>query len=171
MRKGTVTMYRLASISLFCSLLFASCAPAPDQETPDEAQAVAKAEQTLPPGIVSKAEPTTFLEAVGKINATPAFLDALAQQPDTGPTINLNLLRYRPRGDSSRYDLYGAVAGQEIVGLGGDIIYHGFDDGVVYLRMQGACAGCPASSATLKMGIENMLRHYIPEVVEVRAVL
>jgi len=54
---------------------------------------------------------------------------------------------------------------------GGDIVYHGFDEGVVYLRMQGACAGCPASSATLKMGIENMLRHYIPEVVEVRAVL
>lgn len=53
---------------------------------------------------------------------------------------------------------------------GGDIVYHGFEEGVVYLRMQGACAGCPSSTATLKMGIENMLRHYIPEVMEVRAV-
>lgn len=54
---------------------------------------------------------------------------------------------------------------------GGDIVFRGFDRGVVYLHMQGACAGCPASGATLKMGIENMLRHYIPEVVEVRPVL
>lgn len=53
---------------------------------------------------------------------------------------------------------------------GGDILFHGFDKGVVYLHMQGACAGCPSSTATLKMGIENMLRHYVPEVVEVRAV-
>ena len=53
---------------------------------------------------------------------------------------------------------------------GGDIVLRGFEKGVVYLHMQGACAGCPSSTATLKMGIENMLRHYIPEVVEVRAV-
>jgi Fe-S cluster biogenesis protein NfuA len=53
---------------------------------------------------------------------------------------------------------------------GGDIVYHGFEEGVVFLTMQGACAGCPSSTATLKMGIENMLKHYIPEVVEVRAV-
>ncbi len=53
---------------------------------------------------------------------------------------------------------------------GGDIIYKGFEDGVVYLHMQGACAGCPSSTATLKNGIENMLRHYIPEVTEVRAI-
>ncbi len=52
---------------------------------------------------------------------------------------------------------------------GGDIIFHSFEDGVVYLTMQGACSGCPSSSATLKHGIENMLRHYIPEVTEVRA--
>ena len=51
---------------------------------------------------------------------------------------------------------------------GGDIVFHSFDDGVVTLFMQGACAGCPSSTATLKMGIENMLRHYIP-VQEVRA--
>lgn len=52
---------------------------------------------------------------------------------------------------------------------GGDIVFHGFKQGVVFLTMRGACAGCPSSTATLKMGIENMLRHYIPEVTEVRA--
>lgn len=53
---------------------------------------------------------------------------------------------------------------------GGDIVFQGFQQGIVYLHMRGACAGCPSSTATLKMGIENMLRHYIPEVNEVRAV-
>ena len=53
---------------------------------------------------------------------------------------------------------------------GGDITFHGFERGVVYLHMQGACAGCPSSTITLKMGIENLLRHYIPEVTEVRPV-
>ncbi len=51
---------------------------------------------------------------------------------------------------------------------GGDIVFHDFEDGIVTLSMQGACSGCPSSTATLKMGIENMLRHYIPEVKEVR---
>ena len=53
---------------------------------------------------------------------------------------------------------------------GGDITFHGFERGVVYLHMQGACAGCPSSTMTLKSGIENLLKHYIPEVLEVRAV-
>jgi Fe-S cluster biogenesis protein NfuA len=53
---------------------------------------------------------------------------------------------------------------------GGDIVYRGFDKGKVYLKMQGACAGCPSSSATLKSGIEQLLRYYVPEVTEVRAV-
>jgi Fe-S cluster biogenesis protein NfuA len=53
---------------------------------------------------------------------------------------------------------------------GGDIIFDHYEDGVVYLHMQGSCSGCPSSTATLKAGIENMLRHYVPEVVEVRAV-
>lgn len=52
---------------------------------------------------------------------------------------------------------------------GGDITFEGYEDGIVTLHMQGACSGCPSSTATLKMGIENMLRHYIPEVREVRA--
>jgi Fe-S cluster biogenesis protein NfuA len=53
---------------------------------------------------------------------------------------------------------------------GGDIIYKGFREGVVYLQMQGACSGCPSSTATLKNGIENLLKYYVPEVTDVRAV-
>lgn len=53
---------------------------------------------------------------------------------------------------------------------GGDIIYRGFDQGKVYLQMQGACSGCPSSTATLKNGIEQLLKYYVPEVTEVRAI-
>ncbi len=56
-----------------------------------------------------------------------------------------------------------------VAGDGGDIAYRGFRDGVVYLTLQGACSGCPSSTATLKHGIEGLLKHYVPEVVEVRA--
>ena len=53
---------------------------------------------------------------------------------------------------------------------GGDITFQGFRDGVVFLHMRGACAGCPSSTATLKQGIENLLQHFVPDVVEVRPV-
>lgn len=53
---------------------------------------------------------------------------------------------------------------------GGDIVYRGFDKGKVFLQLQGACSGCPSSSATLKNGIEQLLKYYVPEVTEVRAV-
>ena len=53
---------------------------------------------------------------------------------------------------------------------GGDIIFHRFDSGIVYLHMQGSCSGCPSSTMTLKSGIENLLKHYIPEVEAVEAV-
>ena len=56
-----------------------------------------------------------------------------------------------------------------VAGDGGDIRYRGFRSGVVYLQMQGACSGCPSSTATLKHGIEGLLKHYVPEVTEVRA--
>lgn len=52
---------------------------------------------------------------------------------------------------------------------GGDIVFESFDDGIVYLQMRGACAGCPSSTLTLKSGIENLLKHFVPEVTEVRA--
>ncbi len=57
-----------------------------------------------------------------------------------------------------------------VAGDGGDIVFRGYRDGVVKLHMQGSCSGCPSSSATLKHGIENMLRHYVPEVVAVEQV-
>jgi Fe-S cluster biogenesis protein NfuA len=57
-----------------------------------------------------------------------------------------------------------------VAGDGGDIVFRGFRDGIVRLHMQGSCSGCPSSSATLKHGIENMLKHYVPEVVAVEQV-
>jgi Fe-S cluster biogenesis protein NfuA len=57
-----------------------------------------------------------------------------------------------------------------VAGDGGDIVFRGYRDGVVRLHMQGACSGCPSSSATLRHGIENMLRHYVPEVLRVEQV-
>ncbi len=57
-----------------------------------------------------------------------------------------------------------------VAGDGGDIIFRGYRDGIVRLHMQGACSGCPSSSATLRHGIENMLRHYVPEVQRVEQV-
>jgi Fe-S cluster biogenesis protein NfuA len=51
---------------------------------------------------------------------------------------------------------------------GGDITFRGFKDGIVYLNMKGSCSGCPSSTATLKHGIQNLLRHFVPDVVEVR---
>ena len=82
------------------------------------------AEEVLPPGIISKEEPRTFVETVNKINATPAFFKALAEAEDNGPVINLNFLRYRPRGDGSRYSLYAAAAGPAVLAVGGDVLLH-----------------------------------------------
>lgn len=53
---------------------------------------------------------------------------------------------------------------------GGDIVFHGFERGIVYLHLRGACSGCPSSVITLKNGIENLLKYYVPDVVEVRAI-
>lgn len=57
-----------------------------------------------------------------------------------------------------------------VAGDGGDITFRGFKDGIVYLAMKGSCAGCPSSTATLKHGIQNLLRHFLPDVREVQAV-
>ena len=83
--------------------------------------------------------------------ATDEFFDA--KDAETVATIkDLIETRVRP-----------AVAGD-----GGDITFRGYKEGIVYLNMQGACSGCPSSTATLKHGIQNLLRHFVPEVVEVR---
>jgi Fe-S cluster biogenesis protein NfuA len=90
--------------------------------------------------------------------AVPADDEEFADDPDDAEIVeqirDLIETRVRP-----------AVAND-----GGDIVYRGFDKGTVYLKMQGACSGCPSSSATLKNGIEQLLKHYVPEVTEVRAV-
>ncbi|MEO9462621.1 MAG: NifU family protein [Marinomonas sp.] len=67
------------------------------------------------------------------------------------------------------HDLLETRVRPAVAGDGGDIAYRGFKDGVVYLTLQGACSGCPSSTATLKHGIEGLLKHYVPEVQEVRA--
>jgi Fe-S cluster biogenesis protein NfuA len=57
-----------------------------------------------------------------------------------------------------------------VAGDGGDITFRGYKEGIVYLNMKGACSGCPSSTATLKHGIQNLLRHFVPDVVEVRPI-
>ncbi len=57
-----------------------------------------------------------------------------------------------------------------VAGDGGDIVFRGFKDGVVYLKMKGACSGCPSSTATLKRGVENLIRHFVPEVTAVEQI-
>ena len=90
--------------------------------------------------------------------AVPAAEEMFAEDPEDADIIvqikDLIETRIRP-----------AVAND-----GGDIVYRGFDKGKVYLQMQGACSGCPSSSATLKNGIGQLLKYYVPEVTEVRAI-
>jgi Fe-S cluster biogenesis protein NfuA len=57
-----------------------------------------------------------------------------------------------------------------VAGDGGDITFKGYKEGVVFLQMKGACSGCPSSTATLQHGIQNLLKHFVPEVVEIRPV-
>ncbi len=109
----------------------------------------------------------------------PAILGAIMEHFQSGqPAINGEAVN---AGHAEHHGEDGEIVGQikelldtrvrpAVAQDGGDITFHGFDRGVVYLHMQGACAGCPSSTLTLKMGIENLLRHYIPEVVEVRPV-
>ncbi|MGR3485340.1 MAG: NifU family protein [Paracoccaceae bacterium] len=109
----------------------------------------------------------------------PALLGAVMDHYQSGDPVMTG--DQAPSGHAEHTGEDGAVVGQikelldtrvrpAVAQDGGDITFHGFERGVVYLHMQGACAGCPSSTLTLKMGIENLLRHYIPEVVEVRPV-
>ena len=109
----------------------------------------------------------------------PAILGAVMEHFQSGQPV---LQGVQPMSGHAAHDGPDAAIVQQIKELldtrvrpavaqdGGDITFHGFERGVVYLHMQGACAGCPSSTLTLKMGIENLLRHYIPEVIEVRPV-
>lgn len=94
---------------------------------------------------------TPILSSLLDIKSTPAPVETL--DPLSRQIVEILDTRVRP----------------SVAMDGGDITFEKFVDGVVYLQMKGACAGCPSSLITLKNGIENMLRHYVPEVKEVRA--
>jgi Fe-S cluster biogenesis protein NfuA len=106
----------------------------------------------------------------------PGILAAIMEHYTSGRPVML--AQAAPSSEAAETDSETVAAIKELIETrvrpavaqdGGDIIFEHFEDGVVYLQMHGACSGCPSSTATLKAGIENMLRHYIPEVVEVRA--
>lgn len=105
----------------------------------------------------------------------PMVLAALMEHFSTGQPVVLE----EETGDSSEDDDEITAQIKELIATrvrpmvmmdGGDIVFDRFDEGIVYLQMHGACAGCPSSTATLKSGIENMLKHFVPEVDEVRPV-
>ena len=120
----------------------------------------------------------TKAEAVDWGHIKPAILGAIMEHFQSGaPVIEgeqaaAHQAHDGPDGDIVKQikELLDTRVRPAVAQDGGDITFHGFDRGVVYLHMKGACAGCPSSTLTLKMGIENLLRHYIPEVTEVRPV-
>jgi Fe-S cluster biogenesis protein NfuA len=104
----------------------------------------------------------------------PAVLGALMEHFTTGEAIFVGEAAAEDEDDDEVVvqikELLETRVRPAVAQDGGDIIFHRFEDGVVYLHMQGSCSGCPSSTATLKAGIENMLRHYVPEVRSVEAV-
>ncbi|MBE3639411.1 NifU family protein [Mangrovicoccus algicola] len=121
----------------------------------------------------------TKADAVEWDHLKPAILGAVMEHFQSGAPVMEG--EPAPAGHAEHDGPDGEIVGQikdlldtrvrpAVAQDGGDITFHGFDKGIVYLHMQGACAGCPSSTLTLKMGIENLLRHYIPEVIEVRPV-
>ncbi len=118
-------------------------------------------------------------EAVDWDHIKPAILGAIMEHFQSGQPVmegeTVNTGHAEHTGPDAQIvnqikDLLDTRVRPAVAQDGGDITFHGFEKGVVYLHMQGACAGCPSSTLTLKMGIENLLRHYIPEVLEVRPV-
>ncbi|WP_293577283.1 NifU family protein [Phaeobacter sp.] len=123
----------------------------------------------------------TKADAVEWDHIKPAILGAVMEHFQSGKPVMLDGSAAQSSGHAEHTGEDGQIVDQikelldsrvrpAVAQDGGDITFHGFDRGVVYLHMQGACAGCPSSTLTLKMGIENLLRHYIPEVTEVRPV-
>jgi Fe-S cluster biogenesis protein NfuA len=120
----------------------------------------------------------TKADAVEWQHIKPAILGAIMEHYQSGALVmegegqDPHAAHDGPDGDIVRQikELLDTRVRPAVAQDGGDITFHGFDRGIVYLHMKGACAGCPSSTLTLKMGIENLLRHYIPEVLEVRPV-
>lgn len=119
--------------------------------------------------------------SVSKANDTdwsmlkPMILAALMEHFSTGQPIVIGGAQEEDNSEDSEIvvqikELIETRVRPAVMMDGGDIVFDSFDEGVVYLRLRGACAGCPSSTMTLKSGIENMLRHYVPEVTEVRQV-
>jgi Fe-S cluster biogenesis protein NfuA len=105
----------------------------------------------------------------------PMVLAALMEHFSTGQPIVLNVTQEQDNSQDSEIvsqikELIETRVRPAVMMDGGDIVFDSFENGIVHLRMRGACAGCPSSTMTLKSGIENMLRHYVPEVTEVRQV-
>ena len=123
----------------------------------------------------------TKADAVEWDHIKPALLGAIMEHFQSGAAVMAGDGAQPNSGHAEHTDEDGEIVGQikelldsrvrpAVAQDGGDITFHGFERGIVYLHMQGACAGCPSSTLTLKMRIENLLRHYIPEVTEVRPV-
>ena len=116
-------------------------------------------------------------ETVDWYQLKPSVLGAIMEHFTAGQPVLLETASEAAAGDAEDDDevvaqikeLIETRVRPAVANDGGDIIYRGFREGVVYLTMQGACSGCPSSSATLKQGIEGLLKHYVPEVTEVRA--
>jgi Fe-S cluster biogenesis protein NfuA len=105
----------------------------------------------------------------------PMILAALMEHFSTGQPIVIGAAKEQDNSNDSEIvsqikELLETRVRPAVMMDGGDIVFDSFESGIVYLRMRGACAGCPSSTMTLKSGIENMLRHYVPEVTEVRQV-
>jgi Fe-S cluster biogenesis protein NfuA len=105
----------------------------------------------------------------------PMILAALMEHLSTNQPIMLGLQKAEDTSEDDEVtaairELISTRVRPAVMMDGGDISFEYFENGVVYLRLKGACSGCPSSTVTLKMGIENMLRHYVPEVTEVRSV-
>ncbi len=118
---------------------------------------------------VSKADESSWSEL------KPAVLGAMVEHFTSGEALLTGAAEPKAEDEDDEIvtqikDLLETRVRPAVAQDGGDIIFEAYADGVVYLQMHGSCSGCPSSTATLKAGIENMLRHYIPEVVEVRAV-
>ena len=101
------------------------------------------------------------------MSGAPVITDAAASDADEGDEF------YQPEDAdtvATIKELLETRIRPAVAGDGGDITFRGFRDGVVYLAMKGACSGCPSSTATLRHGIQNLLRHFLPDVREVQAI-
>lgn len=111
------------------------------------------------------------------VELKPAILAAIMQHLRHGPLVTTVTDTADGSDDPADADIVAQIKDlletrvrPAVARDGGDIVYKSFQNGVVYLHMQGACSGCPSSTMTLKNGIETLLKHYVPEVTEVRAI-